>query len=75
MTYAELQPHKAAIQRQAICFFNMPNVFAGEPRMQRWKNCVRMIAETWVALGPQNDGFSGPTIYLSNSVINKPGSD
>lgn len=59
----DLHLHKEAIQRQAIEFYKLPNMFGGEPKFQRWKQCVRLVADTWMRLGPQSF-VSGPVICL-----------
>lgn len=63
---SELEHHKADIQRQAIGLWkHKDNVFAGLPRYERWRLCVRSVAEIWMSLGPQADDFSdGTVIYL-----------
>lgn len=64
MTVEELLQHKAAIQRQAIPFFKGKGCFDGEPRRKRWSMCVRMVAETWMMMGPQLDNVPGTPICL-----------
>lgn len=57
MTIDELGPHKEALKRQAIGFYLAPSgVFEGDPKMTRWKQCFRLVAEAWLRLGPQKDG-------------------
>ena len=70
MTSQDLLPHKQAIQAQAIGFYKSPNVFAGHPRMERWRFCIRLVADAWMTLGPQVEP-SGPVILLPCSAPHK----
>ena len=45
-------------------FFKGKGCFDGEPRRKRWSMCVRMVAETWMMLGPQLDNVPGTPICL-----------
>jgi hypothetical protein len=61
---SELVNYKADIQRQAIEFYDCKdNVCPGLSRRERWKACIRIVADCWMHLGPQAY-VSGPTIYL-----------
>jgi len=61
---ADLIHHKRDIQIQAIQFYRgKETVFAGEPRRERWKSCVRLVADCWMHLGPQSFG-DGTVIHL-----------
>ena len=56
MTRAQLMEHKDDIQRQAKGLFECrKNVFPDLPDDERWKLCVRSVAEIWEMLGPQRD--------------------
>jgi hypothetical protein len=55
MTIEELIAHKADIQRQARKFMESKGVFEGLPEEERWKHCVRIVADAWRMLGPQLD--------------------
>jgi hypothetical protein len=55
MTIEELLAHKADIQRQARKFMESKGVFEGLPEEERWKHCVRIVADAWRMLGPQLD--------------------
>lgn len=63
MTVKELIEHKSDIQRQARDFMSCKEtVFPDQPEEIRWRQCVAMVAEVWLWLGPQKD-------YVPNKVI------
>ena len=76
MTWDEIKAnHRDDIKRQAIMFYrSKENVFADERPMARWTNCVRLIVDTWLALGPQKDHVPTRTFYMPNGEpSNAPG--
>ena len=67
MTFDELKAsseHRDAVKRQAIMFYKSRNVFEGEPRKVRWHQCLLLVVDTWLALGPQADHVPTKTFYL-----------
>ena len=59
MTGEELLANVRDIKRHAIPLYKCKeNVFQGQPRKERWRNCILLIVDTYRHLGPQsfNDG-------------------
>lgn len=72
MTIEELRPHLETIKRQTIGFYKAPSgVFEGESKMARWRNCFRLVAESWLIFGPQKDGAADPesVILLPDRIV------
>ena len=73
MTWEQIKAnHRDDIKRQAILFYKSRACFEGDPRRKRWTACVRMVVESWMALGPQLDSIPTRTICLpANAPNNK----
>ena len=67
MTFEQIkanESHRVAIKRQAIQFYKSNNAFADDRPMQRWLNCVSLVVDAWIHLGPQRDHVPTKTFYL-----------
>lgn len=62
MTADELLLHAGDIQRQAIELYKTGAFFVKQPRLTRWRLCLRIVAQAWMTCGPQSYGPVGPAI-------------
>jgi len=63
-SYAELRAHALDIKIQAIEFYKAKDtLFPDQPRRERFRNCIMLVADIWFRLGPQSFE-DGTIIYL-----------
>ncbi|RYD37452.1 MAG: hypothetical protein EOP85_17570 [Verrucomicrobiaceae bacterium] len=60
----ELRSHRDAIRCAAIQFYKAKGtMFPGQRPYDRWRQCIRLVADIYLRLGPQCE-VSGPAILL-----------
>lgn len=64
MTVQEVLAHKADVRRQAIMMYKTAGFFDGAPRRERWKECVSLVVDSWVSMGPQADDVRSEPILM-----------